>query len=350
MMPSQQSDLYGEAYNTLITENRRWLTKTRAWGVLVTAYSKNRQFDEARGVLSEWETALDERRKRADEIRTKRTAEMRAASAAGRSGQASSPTSSMEDSFVSGIPNDESRYNEGLAQLAAGEGRKLDALAFYQTSLRLMYGRYSTPPNFADLEGGKQAGRLWKELGGTEPAWQVWLESIRTTPTPRPTSAPLASAVNRPIPELKLYDQTGKLWTLASLKGKTTLINVWATWCGPCRAELPHLQELYEQIKSRSDIQVITLNVDENQTLVDPYLKENKYTFPSLFAKSFVERFSGQIPIPTTWTSDVMGTIRLESRGFGGDGSQWVAQTLKQIESIRDREDQVSAGSARKPD
>jgi thiol-disulfide isomerase/thioredoxin len=139
-----------------------------------------------------------------------------------------------------------------------------------------------------------------------------------------------------------LYDPTGKLWTLASLKGKTTLINVWATWCGPCREELPHLQTLYEQIKSRGDIQVITLNVDENQTLVDPYLKENKYTFPSLFARSFVERFAGQIPIPTTWTSDMMGTIRLEAVGFGGDGSQWVTQTLKQMESIRDRKDQAS--------
>jgi cytochrome c-type biogenesis protein len=148
-------------------------------------------------------------------------------------------------------------------------------------------------------------------------------------PTPRPTSAPRASAANRPIPEFKLSDQSSKTWTVANLKGQTTLINVWATWCGPCREELPHLQQLYEQIKSRGDIQVITLNVDENQSLVEPYLKENKYTFPSLFARSFVDGFAGPIPIPTTWTSDIMGTIRLEARGFGGDGSQWVQQTLK---------------------
>jgi thiol-disulfide isomerase/thioredoxin len=145
------------------------------------------------------------------------------------------------------------------------------------------------------------------------------------------------------MPEFKLSDQSGKTWTLASLKGKTTLINVWATWCGPCREELPHLQQLYEQIKSRGDVQVITLNVDENQSLVEPYLKENKYTFPSLFAKSFVDGFSGPIPIPTTWTSDALGTIRLEALGFGGDGSQWVTRTLKQMESIRDRQDQASA-------
>jgi thiol-disulfide isomerase/thioredoxin len=120
------------------------------------------------------------------------------------------------------------------------------------------------------------------------------------------------------------------------------LINVWATWCGPCRAELPRLQELYEQVKNRSDIQVITLNVDENQSLVQPYLKENKYTFPSLFARSFVDGFAGPIGIPTTWTSDAMGTIRLQARGFEGDGSQWVTRTLKQMESIRDPKDQAS--------
>jgi thiol-disulfide isomerase/thioredoxin len=341
MLQAQQTDLYGETYDSLSNETGRWPMQTNAWGILVTAYSKNRRFDEARGVLSEWEAALDERRKRADEIRTRRTA-------GGRSGQASA-VRSMEDSIVSGIPNDESRYNEGLAQLASGEGRTLDALAFYQTSLRLMYGRNSTPPNLAELEGGKQAGRLWKELGGTESGWQAWLESIRTTPTPRPTSVPQAPVLNRPIPEFALSDQSGKTWTLASLKGKTTLINVWATWCGPCREELPHLQTLYEQVKSRGDVQVITLNVDENTSLVEPYLKENKYTFPSLFARSFVDGFAGPIGIPTTWTSDVKGTIRFQTLGFGGDGSQWVVQTLNRMESVRDGKEQIPPAPPKPP-
>jgi len=136
-----------------------------------------------------------------------------------------------------------------------------------------------------------------------------------------------------------LADQNNRTWTLDNLKGKTTLINVWATWCGPCRQELPHLQKLYEQIKDRSDIQIITLNIDEDMSLVEPYLKSNKFTFPSLYSKPFVDKFAGSIGIPTTWISDALGTIRFESLGFGGDGTDWGPRTLNQIESV---------GSARK--
>jgi thiol-disulfide isomerase/thioredoxin len=130
-------------------------------------------------------------------------------------------------------------------------------------------------------------------------------------------------------------EQNGKDWTLARLKGKTTLINVWATWCGPCRSELPLIQKLSEKIKDRRDIQVIALNVDENTNLVVPFLKENGLSFPSLTAKSFVDGFAGHIGIPTTWVSDATGTICLETVGFSGSSSDWVAQTLKQIESVR---------------
>ena len=79
---AQQSDLYSGPSDELLKENARWSTRTDAWTILVTAYSKNRRFDEARGVLSEWEAALDERRQRADEIRAKRASQPRSSRAA----------------------------------------------------------------------------------------------------------------------------------------------------------------------------------------------------------------------------------------------------------------------------
>ena len=99
--------------------------------------------------------------------------------------------------------------------------------------------------------------------------------------------------------------------------------------------EAASFQKLYEQIKDRGDIQVITLNVDEDVSLVEPFLRENQYTFPVLLAKPFVDGFAGPIGIPTTWISDTGGTIRLEVLGFGGDGGQWPEQMLKQIENVR---------------
>jgi thiol-disulfide isomerase/thioredoxin len=236
-----------------------------------------------------------------------------------------------------GISNEESWYYDARARLAGAEGRALDALTFYQSSLRLMYGRSAMTVELKDQEDVQEAQRIWKKLGGSQAGWLAWVDSIRTIamPTTRSISQPRWSAINRSIPQFSLRDQNGKAWTLASLKGKTTLINIWATWCGPCRSELPLLQKLYEQIKDRRDIQVITLNVDQNSSLVGPFLKQNKLSFPSLSAKSFVDGFAGHIGIPTTWISDPAGTIRFEALGFGGDSSEWVAQTLKQIESVR---------------
>jgi thiol-disulfide isomerase/thioredoxin len=151
------------------------------------------------------------------------------------------------------------------------------------------------------------------------------------------TSIVLSSraSVNRAIPKFSMPDQSGKTWTLDNLKGKTTLINVWATWCAPCQKELPYLQQLHEQIKDRTDIQIITLNIDEDQSLVQPFLKTNKLSFPSLFASSFVKEFAGSIGIPTTWIADTNGMVRSEVLGFGSGSSEWITRTLEQIERIR---------------
>jgi thiol-disulfide isomerase/thioredoxin len=326
----QQSDIYGGPYQTLQNEDRNWKTNTGAWLVRLTTCIKKEQLDQARGILAEWENALNERHRKADEIKEKQAERLRNTPASERSGF--NPVSSMESTLVSGIPNDESRYYNGSAQLAAAEGRTLDALTYYQSSLRLMYGR-SSSSSLTDLDAAKEADALWKKLGGSQSAWLLWLDSIKTMPAPK--IAPQRAATNRAIPKFSVADQNGRTWTLDNLKGKTTLINVWATWCAPCQRELPLLQQLYEQVKDREDIQVITLNVDQDQDLVGPYLQKNKYSFPTLFAESFVKGFAGPIGIPTTWISDSSGTIRSEVLGFGGNSQEWVPLTLKQMESVR---------------
>jgi cytochrome c biogenesis protein CcmG/thiol:disulfide interchange protein DsbE len=63
---------------------------------------------------------------------------------------------------------------------------------------------------------------------------------------------------------MNLQDMLGKSWTLASLKGKSTFVTVWATDCAPCMEELPDVQKLYELSLKHDGIQVITLNVDGN--------------------------------------------------------------------------------------
>jgi thiol-disulfide isomerase/thioredoxin len=325
----QKSDLFAGSYETLQNENRNWNMSTGAWSVLLTTHIKKQQIDQARSILAEWEKALNDRRKTADAIREKQAERSRSATAPER--PSFNPVSSLESTLVSGIPMDESRYFDGCAQLAAAEGRTLDALTYYQSSLRLTYGRPPSP-SVMEPDATKGAEALWKKLGGSQAVWPLWLDSVQTMPLPK--FVPARAATNRAIPNFSATDQSGKTWTLGNLKSKTTLINVWATWCPPCQKELPLIQQLYEQVKDRKDIQVITLNIDEDRSLVGPYLQKHKYSFPTLFASSFVKEFAGPIGIPMTWISDATGTIRSEVLGFRSDSPEWIPQTLKQLESI----------------
>jgi thiol-disulfide isomerase/thioredoxin len=97
-----------------------------------------------------------------------------------------------------------------------------------------------------------------------------------------------------PLPAFTLTDLGGKTWKLTDLNGKATLINVWATWCGPCRAEHPEFQKLYEKVKDRGDITVLSLNVDEEGGLVAPYMTDNHYTFPVMLGKDMLRAVSGE--------------------------------------------------------
>ena len=93
------------------------------------------------------------------------------------------------------------------------------------------------------------------------------------------------------LPLFELADLSGKTWRLKSLEGRAVLINVWATWCGPCQLELPKLEKLYRRTKDRTDVQILTLTIDEDVGLVAPFMKEKGYTFPVLPAYSFVTAY-----------------------------------------------------------
>jgi peroxiredoxin len=77
-----------------------------------------------------------------------------------------------------------------------------------------------------------------------------------------------------------LTDLQGKSWTLRDLHGKVVLVNFWATWCPPCRKEMPDLQSLYERFKDKGF--VILAISDEEQSKVQPFIKDRNITYPVL--------------------------------------------------------------------
>lgn len=80
--------------------------------------------------------------------------------------------------------------------------------------------------------------------------------------------------------DFTLHDITGKSWTRSDLKGKVVLVNFWATWCPPCRKEMPDLQTFSKEFASQG--LVILAISDEDAKVVNPFISKQGYTFPVL--------------------------------------------------------------------
>ena len=122
-------------------------------------------------------------------------------------------------------------------------------------------------------------------------------------------------------PDFTLTDQFGNVHTLSEYKGKTIFLNFWATWCGPCRMEMPYIQKVYEDYGSNNgDVIILGVanpkteahpnNSDGTQEEIESFLTENGYTYPvamdldgSVFAAYGIQAF------PTTFMIDKNGNV-----------------------------------------
>jgi thiol-disulfide isomerase/thioredoxin len=207
---------------------------------------------------------------------------LRAAKLAGRPEEAERLKASIEGPPPKDVKF-ESAYWVNRARLAELEGRKIDALTYYQKGLDTREPPQPRRGKLTDVVTD-EARALWKETGGTEVAWEVWR---------KPSAGKVQELAEgrwekpvKPMPAFEMGDLSGKTWRIKNLEGKAVLINVWATWCGPCQAELPKLEKLYQQMKDRSDFQILTFNIDSDLGLVAPFVKDKGFTFPVLPAYS----------------------------------------------------------------
>lgn len=228
-------------------------------------------------------------------------------------------------------------YWHAVGKVAEIEQRKLDALIAYQTVL-LFRDKPSKPKSGKKDEKDElsdSAERLWKELGGTDQGWSAFL-ARNEFPKNKLATAEVASwdTKNTPLVAFELTDLQGRNWSLADLKGKVAFINLWATWCGPCREELPYVQKLSEQLKGRTDVVVLTLNTDDEVGKVEPFMKENKYTFPVLLAQGYADG-NNVNSIPRNWVISVDGKLVFEGIGFGGEGEKWLKEAVEMIEKVK---------------
>ncbi|HTY35896.1 MAG TPA: redoxin domain-containing protein [Bacteroidota bacterium] len=145
--------------------------------------------------------------------------------------------------------------------------------------------------------------------------------------------------VNKPAIDFALKSIDGKIVKLADLRGKVVVLDFWATWCGPCKASFPYLQQVYNKYKDNPKIMILALNTWENvsgkerEDLVKKFMADNKYTFPVLYDEGFVEKY-GVEGIPTKFVIDKKGMIQFKTIGFTGD--KMVDEMITQFEMLLD--------------
>jgi thiol-disulfide isomerase/thioredoxin len=117
--------------------------------------------------------------------------------------------------------------------------------------------------------------------------------------------------VNYAAPDLQLRDVTGSTASLEMYHGKVVLVNLWATWCPPCKAEMPTLQNFYEEYKDTGFV-VIAIDSGETIDLVKSFVGEYGLTFPVWLDEGYVtEKVFGTISLPSSWVIDRAGKVRL---------------------------------------
>jgi thiol-disulfide isomerase/thioredoxin len=111
----------------------------------------------------------------------------------------------------------------------------------------------------------------------------------------------------RPVPPLGLADLHGRTWDLAALKGRPVLLNFWATWCEPCRAEMPSLDRL-ARAHAAEGLAVLAVNYQEGEAKVRAFLAQTGVGLPVLFDRE------GEAA--RTWTPRVFpSTVLIDRRG-----------------------------------
>jgi len=224
----------------------------------------------------------------------------------------------------------ESRYWRARANLARLGNHKADAVGY------LLRARSPEGTDDGEDSPTDEARRLWKELGGSDDGWVVL--AAREQPKTSLETATESEWTNKevPLPPFALSDLRGRVWKSSELKGKALILVTWATWCAPCKQELPYVEKLYQRTKKRKDLAILSLNVDEEVGLVQPFVAETKYSFPILLASDY-SRALGPRGIPQLWIADAKGIIRLERIGFDHRRTTWVDDTLAAAEKIAQR-------------
>ena len=147
-------------------------------------------------------------------------------------------------------------------------------------------------------------------------------------------SAAQAAEVQGKAPDFTLKSSSGKNLKLSEHRGEVVLLNFWASWCGPCRKEMPYLEQIQEKY-SDYGFTVMGVNVEEDSSKAKKMLKDIPVSFPILYdTTNSVSKAYKVSAMPTTVIIDRDGNMRYLHKGYkSGDEAtykQWVKKLIRE--------------------
>jgi thiol-disulfide isomerase/thioredoxin len=132
--------------------------------------------------------------------------------------------------------------------------------------------------------------------------------------------------------DFSLRDLSGRETTLSSFAGKVVFLNFWATWCGPCRAEIPSMVQLYAELVDEG-FTIVAVNSQELENQVSAFVEEAGMSFPVLLDSSGkVGSAYGVRAIPTTYIIDPQGAIRARMVGTRDWNSPQIISLVRELQ------------------
>lgn len=138
------------------------------------------------------------------------------------------------------------------------------------------------------------------------------------------------------VPKFSFTTADGKTLNLSDYKGKVILINFFATWCGPCMTEMPHIEnDIWKNLKDNPNFTILSIGRDHSQEEINAFIKNHNYTFP-IYAdkgKKIYNLFATQY-IPRNYLIDQSGKVVYASIGFYEEEFQKLIEKINSLLEI----------------